>query len=212
MDLTKQKKQIIKIGKKLAKQGLTPGKSGNISVKVNEGILVTCSQTCLGELELEDIALIDESGKVIQSDKKCSTETKMHLEIYKLRTDIKSIIHIHPPALSSFAACKMPLEKPLIAEAAFYFEEIPVAPYYLPSTDELATNTAKYFENYNAILMANHGVVIGDKDLKSTYYLTQTAETYAQICINSKILGAEAPLSPQDVKEINDLKNSYSKK
>ena len=93
-----------------------------------------------------------------------------------------------------------------MAENVFYFGKIPLADYALPSSMELTLNTAKYFDKYNAVLMANHGFVVGDTDLKQAYLKLEIAESYAQIVLNAKILGGAVLLNDKEVAEIQALK------
>ena len=93
-----------------------------------------------------------------------------------------------------------------MAENVFYFGQIPLADYALPSSDELVEKTAKYFKDYNAVLMANHGVIVGDKDFMQAYLKLELAETYAQVVLNAKLLGGAVLLSEQEVQAILNLR------
>lgn len=210
-DILNSKKEIIKYGKKLGEKNMTPATSGNISVRFGENVLISASGTCLSDLEENDIVLIDKNSTVIDGVKKASSEKNLHNAIYTLRPDINAIIHCHSPYVSAFAVCHIPLSKPIISENVFYFGEIPVADYALPGSEKLVENTAKYFTKHNAVLLANHGIVIGATDLKNAYYLMETAETFAQIYLNSMLLGGAKDLCEKDIKEIYQLKESVGK-
>ena len=93
-----------------------------------------------------------------------------------------------------------------MAENVFYFGKIPLADYALPSSVELAKNTAKYFDNHNAVLMANHGFIVGDKDITQAYLKLELAESYAQIVLNTYLLGGPVLLNEQEVRAIEALK------
>jgi len=151
--------------------------------------------------------LIDFDGKEQDPKKKASSEKMLHVEFYKKRPDINAIIHVHPPYLSSFAAAGKNLEAPVMAENVYYFGKIPLAKYALPSSMELVNNTAKYFDKYNAILMANHGFIVGDIDIQQAYLKLELAESYAQVVLNATLLGGPVLLSAKEVKEIEALKN-----
>lgn len=202
------KSKIIEYGKKLSQKNMSPATSGNISARFEDKILITASGTCLGELSFDDIVLIDENANVVEGNKKPSSEKNLHIAIYQIRPDINAIVHCHSPYISAFAVCRIPLSKPIISENVFYFGEIPVADYALPGSNKLVENTAKYFEKHNAVLLANHGIIIGGTDLKNAYYLTETAETYAQIYLNSLLLGGPKELSKKEIEEIYKLRNS----
>lgn len=210
-DILNSKKEIIKYGKKLGEKNMTPATSGNISVRFGENVLISASGTCLSDLEENDIVLIDKNSTVIDGIKKASSEKNLHNAIYTLRPDINAIVHCHSPYVSAFAVCHIPLSKPIISENVFYFGEIPVADYALPGSEKLVENTAKYFTKHNAVLLANHGIVIGATDLKNAYYLMETAETFAQIYLNSMLLGGAKDLCEKDIKEIYQLKESVGK-
>ena len=205
------KLDIVKYGKKLGEKNMTPGTSGNISVRFDDNILITASGSCLADLNNDEIVEIDKNCIVIDSEKKASSEKNLHNAIYQLRPDINAIIHCHSPYASSFAVCHIPLSKPMISENVFYFGEIPVAEYALPGSQQLVENTAKFFTKHNAVLLANHGIIIGAKDLKNTYYLMETAETYAQIYLNSIILGGAKDLKNNEIEEIHKLRISMGK-
>ncbi len=208
MDLKKIKKEIIEIGKRLYDKNLTYGTSGNISVKVNNTVLITASGTSLADLVPDDIVLIDLDGKSIDANKKASSEKMLHLDIYNKREDISAIVHCHPPAVSTFAVANIDLDKPNMAENILYFGKIPVAKYAMPSSEELVKNTAKYFEQYDVVLMANHGIIAGDKNIRHAFYKVETAEVYAKVCLYSKILGKEVPLGKKEVMELEALRRS----
>lgn len=210
-DIFATKQEIIKYGKKLGEKNMTPATSGNISVRCGENVLISASGTCLADLSEDEIVLINQESRVIEGDKKASSEKNLHNAIYAMRPDINAIIHCHSPYVSAFAVCNIPLSKPIISENVFYFGEIPVAQYALPGSEKLVENTAKYFAKHNAVLLANHGIVIGAQDIKNAYYLMETAETFAQIYLNSMLLGGAKELCQNDIDEIYALKNSMGK-
>ena len=206
IELSKSKSEIIKYGKMLGEKNMSPATSGNISVRFENNILITASGTCLYDLEENEIVLIDENSNVINGNKKPSSEKNLHNAIYKIRPDINAIVHCHSPYVSAFAVCHKPLSKPIISENVFYFGEIPLAKYALPGSEKLVENTAKFFAKHNAVLLANHGIVIGAKDLRNAYFLMEPAETCAQIYLNSLILGGMKELSKKEVEEIFELR------
>lgn len=204
--LQQLKNDIIKYGDIVDAKNYSPGTSGNISVRYEDKILITSSGSSNGDLSYEDLVLIDFDGNPIEDGEKASSEKLLHIEFYKMRPDVNAIIHVHPPFLSGFASAGKALDEPIMAENVYYFGEIPLAPYGLPSTMELVNNTAQYFDRYNAVLMANHGFIVGDIDLKQAYLKVELAETYAHTVINAQILGGPVLLTEKQVAEIKALK------
>jgi len=199
-------KDLIKYGKRAGKKNFTPGMSGNISARFGDNIIITTSGSANGYLKEDDFVVIDFDGNVVQGRKKPSSEKMLHVEFYKMRPDINYILHVHSPYLSSFASAGVALEEPIMAENVYYFGHIPLAEYGLPSSRDLVEKTSKYFKDFDAVLMANHGFIVGDNTLESAYLKLELAESYAQVVLNTKILGGPVLLTESQVKEINNLK------
>jgi len=206
MNLEQIKNELIKYGDIIDCKGFSPGTSGNISQRYGDKIIITASGASNGNLSYEDLVLMDFDGNVVDGKKKASSEKMMHVEFYKKRPDVNAVIHVHPTFLSSFAAARKGLEEPVMAENVYYFGEIPLADYALPSSKALVDNMSKYFDRYNAILMANHGFVVGDVDLEQAYLKLELAESYAQVVFNATLLGGAVLLSKKEVAEIEALK------
>ncbi len=204
MEILKQ--QLIDTGKKLYEKGLSPGFSGNLSVRYGKYFLVTPSGFPLCEFQKDDVVLIDKEFKVIDGKRKPSSEAQMHLEIYAIRPDFEAIVHCHAPKASAFAVANIPLSQPVLSESILHLGEIPIAKYHTPSTIKLAKETAKYFNSSDVILMQNHGVVLGAKSLYEAYYKMETVEYTAEVILNAKILGGGKELNPQQVQDIIDLR------
>lgn len=197
------KNNIIEIGKRLYNKGLTTGMSGNISFRQNGQIFVTATCTCLGEMSEFEITILDEAGNIVNNNKiKPSSESMMHVEIYKKRPDINAIIHAHPPFSTALALSGESNFPAILAEPVVQLGNILLAKYKTPSTIELAQEVAKYFENGDAVLMANHGAVACGHDLKETFYKLETLEFYSQVYLYSGMGCKRAELSPENIQEL----------
>ena len=202
----KLEKQIIKYGKMCGNKNYTPGYSGNISARYKDGMLITTSGSSNGYLEKKHIVETDFEGKSLEKGKKPSSEKFLHIEIYKKRPEINYIIHVHAPYLSSFASAGKDLMEPIMAENVFYFGGIPLADYALPSTMQLVENTVQFFDKYDAVLMANHGFVVASKTIEDAYMKLELAESYAQVVLNTEILGGAKRLTEVEADEILKLR------
>ena len=199
-------KEIIEYGKLCGIKNFTPGYSGNISARYRKGLLITASGSSNGYLKNNQIVYTDFNGNSLEKGKKPSSEKFLHIEIYKQRPDINYIIHVHAPYLSTFASAGKDLMAPIMAENVFYFGGIPLAEYALPSTMELVDNTVKFFNEYDAVLMANHGFIVGAKTIEDAYLKLELAESYAQVVLNTEILGGAKYLTVEQEKEILELR------
>lgn len=205
--LKELKAELIEYGKLAGLKNFTPGYSGNMSARFEDKILITSSGSANGYLSDDELVLIDFQGNLVEGNKKPSSEKMLHVEFYKQRPDVNYIIHVHSPYLSSFACCRIALDEPVMAENVFYFGQIPLADYGLPSSMDLVEKTAKYFKEYDAVLMANHGFIVGDRTLKDAFLKLELAESYAQVVFNTKMLGGARLFTDREGDEINALKS-----
>lgn len=201
-----QKQQLIEIGRQLYLKNLTSATSGNLSIRTDEGIYITATGSVLGDLSEKDIILIDLNGKEI-SEGKASSEKMLHVEIYRQRPDVNAIIHTHPVYLTSFAACHILLNEAIMAENILYFEDIPVAEYAMPSSMKLVENTVKTLLNRDVAMMANHGAIALADTIEHAFLKMETAEYYANVTLNTKLLGGAKVLSNTDVQDLINLKS-----
>ena len=207
MDYKKTVSELIYYGKLAGEKNFTPGYSGNFSARYGENVIITASGTANGYLTEDDFVVIDFDGDVVSGNGKPSSEKFLHLEFYKKRPDVNYIIHVHPVYLSAFASSGRDLTAPVMPENVFYFGEIPLAEYGLPGSGDLVEKTARFFSTHDAVLMANHGVIIGSATLRDAYMKLELAESYAQTIAVCEVLGGAKYLTNEQVKEIIALKS-----
>ena len=200
------KNELIEYGKLAGVKNFTPGFSGNLSARCGNKILITATGTANGYLSEDDFALIDFEGNIIDGNKKPSSEKMLHVEFYKQREDINYIFHVHSPYLTAFSAAGKALDKNILAEIVYCFDYIPLAEYALPGSIELVENTSKFFKDFDVVLMANHGVIVGGKDVKDAYLKLELCEAYAQTVLFSNLLGGAKMLPSEEVKKIYSLR------
>jgi len=191
-NIKKIKEDIIEIGKRIWTRGYVAANDGNISVKINdEEILTTATGISKGFMTEEMIILCDIDGNVKEQNGKYrpSSEVKMHLEVYKERPDIKSVVHAHPPYATSFAVAGIPLNKCVLPEAIIVLGAVPLAPYGLPSTMEIPEKIKPFLQKSDAILLENHGALTLGSDLFSAYHKMETLEHTANIVWKAIHLG-----------------------
>ena len=199
-------KELIEYGKLAGNKNYTPGITGNLSARYGDNIIITKSATSNGDLNEDDFTIIDFAGNVVSGSGRPSSEKFLHLEFYKMRSDINCVFHVHPVYLCSLASCGIALTEPVMPENIFYFGEIPLAEYALPGSFELVDKTSKFFDNHDVVMMANHGVIIGGSSVRDTYMKLDLAESYANIIFNCKLLGGVNLLTNCQVEEIMALK------
>lgn len=209
------KKQICEIGKRIYMNGFVAANDGNITVRIGENeIITTPTGVSKGFMTPDMLLNINLNGEVLKSsgDYKPSTEIKMHLRVYKERPDVKSVIHAHPPFGTGFAIVGIPLTKPIMPEAVISLGCVPIAEYGTPSTEELPDAVSKYLQNYDALLLENHGALTYGPDLISAYYKMESLEFYAKLTFISTLLGGPKELSDSQVEKLYEIRRKFGLK
>src|SRR5690348_6693334 len=203
--------QIVKIGKMLHQRGYIAACDGNLSVRLNRNeVLVTPTAMSKGGMKSADLVIVDMTGRKLKGRREVTSEIGMHLLIYRMRADVNGIVHAHPRTATGFAAAGMALDQPLACEVVIGLGQIPLAPYGTPGTPELARTLEPLVPQYDAILMANHGVVTYGSDLQSAYMKMETVEHFAQIALVTHILGRQQLLDSADLEKLVKARKSYS--
>ena len=130
----------------------------------------------------------------------------MHLKVYEKRPDIMAVVHAHPMFATSFAITGIPLTQPIMPEAVVNLGTVPIAPYATPSTEEVPQSIVPFLEDYNAILLANHGALAWGKDLMAAYYKLESLEFYAELLYRTRKLGGARELNEEQVEKLYDIK------
>ena len=205
MKESEQKSLIIEIGKRLWTRGFVAANDGNISVRINSNeILITPTGVSKGFMTPEMILKLDLNGEPITKHPfyKPSSETKMHLEIYRQREDIQAVVHAHPPYATSFAVAGIAPNSCVLPEAVLTLGAVPIAPYGTPSTQEIPESIRSFVDQTDAILLANHGGLTMGENLLTACYRMETLEHASQITFLAMQMG-RVNVIPQD--EIDKL-------
>ncbi len=194
--------QITRIISRIYKRGMTTTSGGNISIIDDNGdIWVTPSAIDKGALRPSDIICVKKDGSIIGKHKP-SSEFPFHKAIYESRPDIKSVIHAHPPALVSFSIVRKIPNTNIISQAKHICGPIGYAPYELPGSELLGEAIAKEFrKGYKAIIMENHGTVLGGSDLTDAFERFETLEFCARTILYGTQIGTPNYLSDDQIEE-----------
>ncbi len=156
------------------------------------------------------MVVVDMDGKRLAGKRRVSSEIGMHLLIYRLRPEVRGIVHAHPPTATGFAASGMGLSSPLVCEVVVGLGSIPLARYGTPGTPELTDALEPLIPHHDAILMANHGVVTFGSSVESAYMKMETVEHFAKIALVTHLLGRAQPLGEKEVEKLNEVRQRYN--
>jgi len=206
----KSRAEIVKIGKMLHQRGYIAACDGNLSIRLNRSeILVTPTAMSKGGMKTGDLVIVDMTGRKLKGRREVTSESGMHLLIYRMRPDVNGVVHAHPRTATGFAAAGIALDQPLACEVVIGLGQIPLAPYGTPGTPELARTLEPLVPQYDAILMANHGVVTYGSDLRSAYMKMETVEHFAQIALVTHILGRQQLLDGEELEKLVAARQKY---
>ncbi len=197
--------QITMIIDKIYRSGLTTTSGGNVSIMDESGDMwVTPSAIDKGSLRASDIVVVRKDG-TIEGRHKPSSEYPFHRAIYKIRPDIKAVVHAHPPALVSFSTVRQIPDTNVIPQAKNVCGGIGYAPYELPGSEELGESIAKEFKKgFNAVIMENHGTVVGGSDLRDAFQRFETLEFCGRTIIYGNTIGSPHYLTDSQIEDFED--------
>lgn len=184
MNESRLREQIALYGKSLFERGLTAGSSGNISVRMDDGWLLTPTNSCLGRLDPADISKLNADGKLLSGDPP-SKEAFLHRAVYEKRSGAGAVVHLH--STHSVAVSCLPdvnpadVLPPLTAYYVMRVGTLPLVPYYPPGDLALADAVAGLAGKHSAVLLANHGPVVAGKSLEAALYATEELEETAKL-------------------------------
>ena len=176
------RQMLVEIGRRMYDKDFVAANDGNISVKIGEDlILATPTGVSKGYMTEEMMVLMRTDGTVLSSNARPSSEVKMHLRIYQENPEARAVCHAHPPVSTAFAIAGMPLDRAIYPEAVVNLGVVPCVHYEAPGSQGIPDSIAPYCRDYNALLLANHGVVTWGRDLLDAWYRLESTEHYAMI-------------------------------
>lgn len=199
-DLLHPADQLVMIMQRIYEYGMTTTSGGNLSIRDENGdVWITPSGIDKGSLTRADICCVKPDGTVLGPHKP-SVELPFHLDIYKIRPDLKAILHAHPPTLVAFSVARILPAENLVPDLAQVCGKVVMADYDVPGSEQLGRNIAKRFaEGYNTVMMENHGCVIGAKDLFSAFMAFETLDFCGRLQIDAQKLGTLHPLTAEQI-------------
>ncbi|MCC7498982.1 MAG: class II aldolase/adducin family protein [Bryobacterales bacterium] len=207
------RQDIVEVGKLVFQKGWVAANDGNISIRMGEDLLL-CTPTGVskGLMHPDDLIVCDMQGNKISGTKERTSEVAMHLTVYQIRPDIRSVVHAHPPVSTGYATAGKALNLALLPEVIIGLGCVPLADYGLPGTPALTDGMLPLIPKYDAIMMANHGAVCYGEDVWKAYHRMETVEHYARIAFVAHMLGGATVLPKTEVQKLFDSRTRYGVK
>ncbi|MBQ3169446.1 MAG: class II aldolase/adducin family protein, partial [Clostridia bacterium] len=174
--------QLVMFMQRIYDKGMTTTSGGNLSIMDEDGnIWITPAGVDKGTLNRNDIVCVRADGEVIGMHKP-SSELPFHEAVYKMRPDLKAVLHAHPPALVSFSIARKSPSLDLLPSVRKMCPEVQIAVYAVPGSEELGGNIGKCFaDGCDIVLLENHGVCIGAANMFKAFQRFETLEYSANL-------------------------------
>lgn len=199
---------ITEIGRRMFERRYVAANDGNISIRVGEDrVWVTPAGVSKGYMTEDMLICVSMEGQVLEGGLKPSSESGMHLRVYKENPEVGAVVHAHPVTATAFAIAGVPLDLALMTESVIGLGVVPVAEYATTGTPGVAESVAPYCRDYNALLLSNHGALTWGRTGMEAYYRMETLECCAEVmeklgCLNVK----PRLLSRSQVQELMDIR------
>ncbi len=172
---------IADVCHRLYEQRYLVATSGNISVRTEEGFLLTPATTRKDAVTATSIVACRHDGTPINPAEKPSSEFAMHRDVYRLRPDIHAAIHAHPHYCLACSLAGISLTEMLLPELAIYIGPVPTVPYATPGTEEMCHALDTFLPKHNAFLLSRHGVLVLGRDLEDAFNRLEHLEHIATV-------------------------------
>jgi ribulose-5-phosphate 4-epimerase/fuculose-1-phosphate aldolase len=184
MNETSARDEIANLAKSMFDRGLTFGSSGNISVRVDDGWLMTPTGVTMGSIDPARISKLDNDGNHVDGDKP-TKESFLHLAMYDERPASGAIVHLHSTH-SVAVSCLADIDHknvlpPITAYYVMRIGTLPLIPYFPPGDVNLAQAVREMASDHHAVLLANHGPVVAGKSLQDAVSATEELEETAKL-------------------------------
>lgn len=203
-DSTELRQAIIDACLEMNASGVNQGVSGNISVRVEGGMLITPSGIAYDKMRPEMIVLVPLNGTPLaEGQLKPSSEWQFHRDILLAKPDAMAVVHAHPIYCTALAMNHQPIPACHYMVAAFGGDDVPLAPYALFGTAELSRSVVAALADRTGCLMANHGAVVTGDTLERALWRMTELECLAKGYVTSLTVGAPKILSAEEMAEVH---------
>lgn len=183
---TRLREEICEMAASLFSRGYTHGSTGNISVALDDGWLVTPTGSCFGALDPIRLSRLDKQGQLLDGDPP-TKEVLLHLAVYRARPSAGAIVHLHGTH-SVALSCLSGLDPddalpPLTAYARMQCGKVGLVPYFPPGDAALAAAVGERAASHFALIMAHHGPILASRDLNSAGNAIEELEQTARLAL-----------------------------
>ena len=202
---------VVRYGRAMVASGLTTGTGGNLSCRAGDRVAISPSGVPYAELEPQAVAVVDLAGERVEGDMKPSSELGFHLALYRRREDVCGVVHTHSVYATTLACLNREIP-PVHYLVGFAGHKVPVAPYATFGTEALARNVRDTMgAAYNAVLLANHGLVAVGADLSRAFDTAEEIEFVARVYCQARAVGDPVVLDEAEMRRVIEKFKTYGR-
>jgi L-fuculose-phosphate aldolase len=209
---TAARQDVLDAARAMSHQGLSLGRSGNVSAKFADGVLITPSGMAYDVITPADIVRVGLEGQVAAGQRKPSSELHFHLATYRARPDVGAIVHTHSLHATVLACARRAIPAFHYMVAVAGGDDIPLVPYATFGSDELARHIVTGLAHRNACLMANHGQIAVGATCAEALALAAEVEVLAEQYVKVLTLGSPHILARDEMARVLELFAAYGQK
>ncbi len=205
------REELVRICHLIYEKGWVAMNDGNVSIRMEaDRILCTPTAVSKGLIKAEDLIICDCAGNKISGQRAGTSEIAMHMAVYNIRPDVKSVVHAHPPVATGFATAGRALDKALLPEVVIQLGAVPLAAYGLPGTPALSDGMLPFIPNYDALLLENHGCTTWGADVWQAFFRMEMVEHFARITFVAEMMGGAKALPRDEVAKLFEARARYN--
>ncbi len=202
---------IVRVCQRVYEKGWVAMNDGNISARLaDDRILCTPTGISKSLVGPQDLIVCDLCGNRVSGDGDRTSEIAMHTTIYSMRSDVRAVVHAHPPVATGFAAAGRALDQALLPEVIVHLGAVPLAPYGLPGTPALTEGMLPLIPKYDALLLENHGCTSYGADVWQAFFRMEMVEHFARITFVAEMLGGPRVLPRCEVEKLFSARRRYN--
>lgn len=199
------REEVVRWGRSLFERGLSPGSSGNLSARLDDGYLVTPTNACLGFLDAERLSKLNADGTLLSGDPP-TKEVPLHVGMLRARPQAGGVVHLHSTYATALS-CLADLDiedaiPPITPYVAMRVGRVPLLPYLVPGAAELGAIVEQRAPDHAALLLANHGPVVAGPTFTAAVYAAEELEETARLVLLTRTFPVRR-LTPEQVVELD---------
>jgi len=197
---------LVQAGRDLHRQGMMAGASGNLSVRLGQDrVLLSPSGAVKGRLRPSSLLVVDMEGQVVNGEGRPSSETALHLAIYRFLPLVGAVVHAHPVYATALAAAHRGIAVDILPEALFALGSVACVPYLPPASSALGEAVAQALAGADGALLFNHGAVTVGTTVQSAARKMEVLEALAEVTVHACLVGGAVPLPVDEVERLRGV-------